>query len=209
NPLFLRGIYFSSSMREGSALDAELAEAIGVPVEDVPEFKVWERERAYFLRDLFVEKVFRERGLVTRASNTRRMLRAQQVALFSFGFIALALFLGVAWFAKTHLPTDRSDLWQAVYAKGWEAGMVWKGSIVPVKGDGQFESAISTNTVKAGLKEMALPEFHLKLRELAEKPLKGSWLFGHVTKNYNRDRIEAQRIVLEDGVIAPLLEATR
>src|SRR5262249_45114757 len=83
NPLFFRGIYFSSSMREGSALDAELAEAIGVPVEDVPEFKVWERERAYFLRDLFVEKVFRERGLVTRASNTRRMLRAQQVALFS------------------------------------------------------------------------------------------------------------------------------
>ena len=31
-PLFLRGIYFTSSMREGSALDEELAQAIGVPV---------------------------------------------------------------------------------------------------------------------------------------------------------------------------------
>src|SRR6266487_3667338 len=81
-PLFLRGIYFSSSMREGSALDAELAEAIGVPVDDLPEGKVWERERAYFLRDLFVEKVFKERGLVTRANNTSRMLRTQQVILF-------------------------------------------------------------------------------------------------------------------------------
>jgi type VI protein secretion system component VasK len=48
-PLFLRGIYFSSSMREGSALDAELAEAIGMPVDELPEGKVWERERAYFL----------------------------------------------------------------------------------------------------------------------------------------------------------------
>jgi type VI protein secretion system component VasK len=90
-PLFLRGIYFSSSMREGSALDAELAEAIGVAVEDLPEGKVWERERAYFLRDLFLDKVFREKGLVTRASNTKRMLRGQQIALW-FGFVGLAVF---------------------------------------------------------------------------------------------------------------------
>src|SRR5205085_11882598 len=89
-PLFLRGIYFSSSMREGAALDADLAEAIGVPVDALPEGKVWERERAYFLRDLFIEKVFREKGLVTRASNTARMLRGRQIALFGFGTAALA-----------------------------------------------------------------------------------------------------------------------
>src|SRR5258708_5074193 len=35
-PLFLRGIYFSSSMREGAALDEDLARAIGVPVDDLP-----------------------------------------------------------------------------------------------------------------------------------------------------------------------------
>jgi type VI protein secretion system component VasK len=39
-PLFLRGIYFSSSMREGSALDAELAEAIGMPVDELPGCRV-------------------------------------------------------------------------------------------------------------------------------------------------------------------------
>src|SRR5206468_1724831 len=63
-PLFLRGIYFTSSMREGSALDAELAEALKVPIESLPEGKVWERDRAYFLRDLFLQKVFKEKGLV-------------------------------------------------------------------------------------------------------------------------------------------------
>src|SRR5258707_10230878 len=79
-------------MREGAALDAELAEAIGVAVDELPEGKVWERERAYFLRDLFLEKVFREKGLVTRASNTKKMLRGQQVALYGAGFVGLALF---------------------------------------------------------------------------------------------------------------------
>src|SRR3989442_13369454 len=116
-PLFLRGIYFSSAMREGSALDAELAEAIGVAVEDLPEGKVWERERAYFLRDLFLEKVFREKGLVTRASNTKTMLRGQQIALFSFGFAVLALCLAMAWFAIRSLRssvTDQGEVWQTV-----------------------------------------------------------------------------------------------
>lgn len=77
-PLFLRGIYFTSSMREGSALDAELAEALGVPIETLPEGRVWERDRAYFLRDLFMNKVFREKGLVTRASNTSAQQRMRR-----------------------------------------------------------------------------------------------------------------------------------
>src|SRR5258706_1737408 len=116
-PLFLRGIYFSSSMREGSALDQDLAEAIGVPVDDLPEGKVWERERAYFLRDLFLDKVFREKGLVTRASNTKRMLRGQQIALFSFGFLSLAAFSALGWFAMGSLREGvkkQGDNWQGI-----------------------------------------------------------------------------------------------
>ena len=46
-PLFLRGIYFTSSMREGSALDAELAEALRragrIPA---PNGRSWRRQRA-------------------------------------------------------------------------------------------------------------------------------------------------------------------
>src|SRR4029077_9369412 len=96
-PLFLRGIYFSSSMREGAALDAELAEAIGVAADELPEGKVWERERAYFLRDLFMEKVFKEKGLVTRATNTDTMLRRRQLVLYVSCFIALTIFVVIAW----------------------------------------------------------------------------------------------------------------
>src|SRR5579871_2816754 len=122
-PLFLRGIYLSSSMREGAALDAELAEAIGVSVEDLPEGKFWERERAYFLRDLFVEKVFREKGLVTRASDTKRMLRGQQIALYGFGFAALVVFLTVAWLAMGSFSKgvkDQGAYWEVVSTNGWD-----------------------------------------------------------------------------------------
>ena len=52
-PLFLRGIYFTSSMREGSALDEELAQVMGLPVDRLPAGRAWERDHSYFLRDLF------------------------------------------------------------------------------------------------------------------------------------------------------------
>lgn len=210
-PLFLRGIYFSSSMREGSALDAELAEAIGVSVDELPEGKVWERERAYFLRDVFLEKAFREKGLVTRASNTKRMLMGQQVALYSFGFLGLALFAVVAWFAAGSLRSgvkDQGDYWHVVSSAGWD-NKLWKGSVVPIRGDGSFASTISTNTLTVDNKAVTLGEFHAKLRDLSEKPLKKSLFFPLLADRYNRNRHNAQRIVFEAGVVRPLIEASR
>ena len=93
-PLFLRGIYFTSSMREGTALDAELAEALKVPAESLKDDgRAWERERAYFLRDLLVNKVFRERGLVTRADNTRKLQRRRRLAVATAGFLSVGALL--------------------------------------------------------------------------------------------------------------------
>jgi hypothetical protein len=210
-PLFLRGIYLSSSMREGAALDAELAEAIGVGVDELPEGKIWERERAYFLRDLFTEKVFRERGLVTRATNTKRMLRSQQIALYTAGFVGLALFSAVAWFAKGSLGSGvklQSDYWHAVTTSGWE-NKFWKPSIVPTRGDGTFVSAISTNTVKVDNKPVTLGEFHARLVQLAQQPLKQNLMFPGLATKYNQNSQKAQRIVFEDSVVRPLIEATR
>lgn len=92
-PLFLRGMYFTSAMREGSALDKDLADLLGVPVESLPEGRVWEKDRAFFLRDLFMTKVFREKGLVTHASSARSVQRRRKVAVLAAGFIAV---LGVS-----------------------------------------------------------------------------------------------------------------
>ena len=210
-PLFLRGIYFSSSMREGSALDQELADVLKVSVDELPEGKVWERERAYFLRDLFLEKVFREKGLVTRASNTKRMLRGQQVALYGFGFAALITFSVLAWFAMGSLRSgvkDQGDYWHQVSAAGWEK-KYWKQSIVPLRGDGSFASAIFTNTFLVDNKANTLGEFHVKLRDLADQRMKKNFMFPGLADKYNQNSRTAQRIVFEAGIVRPLVDAAR
>lgn len=96
-PLFFRGIYFTSSMQEGSALDMELAESLGVAVDSLPDGRVWKRDRAFFLRDLFIKKVFREKGLVTRATNAKKMYsRRKAVVLISaIASVVLLLFFTV------------------------------------------------------------------------------------------------------------------
>ncbi len=208
-PLFLRGIYFSSSMREGSALDAELAEAIGVPVDDLPEGKVWERDRAYFLRDLFIEKVFRERGLVTRASNTATMLRTQQIILFGSGALALVLFVFFAWYGTRNLETTvkrQSDVW--VNATNWWATKTWKQSVIPQTADGVYSDALASQMEVAG-KKISIADFHLKLREQATNEMKSNWMMPGLAGQYNRDSKRAQRIVFEGGVVKPLVEAAR
>jgi type VI protein secretion system component VasK len=47
----LRGIYFTSSMREGSALDADLADALGCPSNPCRK-AAYGKRTAYFLRDV-------------------------------------------------------------------------------------------------------------------------------------------------------------
>ncbi|MDX2146325.1 MAG: type VI secretion protein IcmF/TssM N-terminal domain-containing protein [Planctomycetota bacterium] len=97
-PLFLRGIYFTTSMRTGNELDAELAELMGVPVDAIPGGKDWaDREKSYFLRDMFVEKVFPESGLVTRATNVAAEMRRRQRILIAAGFITILVLVGVGF----------------------------------------------------------------------------------------------------------------
>ncbi|MBX3407663.1 MAG: hypothetical protein KF869_12965 [Phycisphaeraceae bacterium] len=96
-PLFLRGIYFTSALREGAALDADLAAALKVPLDKLPEGKIWERERALFLKDLFLHKVFAEKGLVTRAADTAGLLRARAVALLGAAAATLVIVGALTW----------------------------------------------------------------------------------------------------------------
>ncbi|MGB2806529.1 MAG: type VI secretion protein IcmF/TssM N-terminal domain-containing protein [Sedimentisphaerales bacterium] len=98
-PLFFRGIYFTSSMREGSALDEDLAESLGVPVDSLPDGRVWERDRAYFLRDLFVKKIFREQGLVTYATNAKSLHRRRKTAVLVSGAVSVILLLFFTFYA--------------------------------------------------------------------------------------------------------------
>lgn len=94
-PLFLRGIFFTSSMREGAALDVSLAQALGIDVEAIPGGKEWDKEKSYFLRDVFMAKVFREKGLVTRAVNVSKQLSRQRALLVGTAMAATVIVGGM------------------------------------------------------------------------------------------------------------------
>ncbi|MCW5753857.1 MAG: hypothetical protein KIT24_04010 [Phycisphaeraceae bacterium] len=119
-PLFLRGIYFTSSMQEGAELDAELAGALGLDVKALPEGEGFRRNVAYFLRDLFISKVFREKGLVTNATNARKQQKRRRTMVMGAGILATMSMMGATFFAgrshKAHIG-DPTEFWQQV-AKG-------------------------------------------------------------------------------------------
>jgi IcmF-related N-terminal domain len=207
-PLFLRGIYFTSSMREGAALDQELAEAIGVAADKLPEGKVWERERAYFLRDLFMDKVFKEKGLVTQATNTRDMLRRRRLMIYTTGFAALMAFVILSWFGMKTVRQqvqNRRDYWAAAAKIGWDNGL-WNRPIVKWdEENGSF--SLVTNKFSFVDQKLTLGEIHDKFRELAENNIQGRWTSPRLAASYNDRSKEAQRVLFETGVVKPLHDA--
>lgn len=212
-PLFLRGIYFSSSMREGAALDQDLAEAIGVPVDEVSDFKVWERERSYFLRDLFLEKIFKERGLVTRATNTGAMLRKRRLVLYSCGFAALAAFSVLAWFSTQSLKKNvaaQSQTWQEVVREGWWDDQVWKKGLIQRRSNLSY--TYETNLTKIDGRYW-LPEFEERLRQATTNELRAGFLqrvfAPGLAADYNAKSRTDQRIAFETAVVKPLVGAAR
>lgn len=102
-PLFLRGIYFTSSMREGEALDQDLAKALGLTLDSLPGGKIWEKERSFFLRDVFLSKAFREKGLVTRATNVRQEQNRRRLVLMGSAVAAAVAVLGFAFYGQSQL----------------------------------------------------------------------------------------------------------
>jgi hypothetical protein len=221
-PLFLRGIYFTSSMREGSALDEELAQVMGLPVDQLPTGRAWEREHSYFLRDLFLDKIFREDGLVTRASKTDQLLLRRNLLLFGSGVIALAALLLFGLLGYNSLQQRvlaESGSWVRA-TEGWSNG-IWHPIVVADPGGSLLFHYEGDQPVGPGLTEqtrdfhdetLSLASYHSKLRELAAESLDVPLifrLFSYAGSDPDRDRQRAQRVLFEDSVVKPLLDATR
>lgn len=222
-PLFLRGIYFTSSLREGSALDQELAEAIGVPVDSLPEGRAWEREETRFLKDVFTEKAFREKGLVTRATDTRRLLRQRQFAIFGAGFAAVLLLGLLSFFGFRSLRRSIGLLggyWLRA-AEGWNKDDQWRPVVAP-GGNGKPAAYVGDQPVGPGEREAtrllyrgggeSVVHFQSSLREVAGTPVSVPWIFRPLVGlgiGPEAERHSAQRVVFENSVAKPLLDAAR
>jgi len=217
-PLFLRGIYFTSSMREGSALDEELAEVLGVPVASLPEGRVWERERSYFLRDLFMKKVFREKGLVTRATNASRQHYQRKVLVVGAGVASAILLCFWTIFGWRSL---RGNV--RVHSDHWTAAEENRAALLAEK---IVEEDYSYNNTPLKELGMTLPQFHYKTLNLVrygkhpapKKPpheetkripdIRRIYRWAGV-KNYRDKIVDAQEKLYQQSVLLPVVEAAR
>ncbi len=209
-PLFLRGIYFTSALTEGAALDAELATALGLPVDQLPEGKAWERERSFFLRDLFVQKIFKEKGLVTRASSTNKLLRRRQQIIGGVFVAGMLVFFVLIMIGRDALKSSVSGelaYWRpGARAENW-AGGHWR----PIVNSGLNYSGNDVIQLDDG-REWSIIEFHEKLQQLVTTDLHIPWVFKPVASlaaRANSGRRQAQRVLFEASVIAPVVDANR
>ncbi len=213
-PLFLRGIYFTSSMSDGKTLDADLAQALGIAVDALPASGVWRRDRAYFLKDLFLQKVFREKGLITRASNAMKLQRQRKIAVIGGGFATVLILFTLTWFGFSQFKASIDN--QRQY---WHnAAVIYSSSnssfLNIVRRD---RHALATPRYKyAGISEKIvsgqnLADFFSQGLSLVRKPISVPLIFRPVAivgHTVNARRLEAFRTMFDDNVVAPLVAAT-
>jgi hypothetical protein len=213
-PVFLRGIYFNSSMRKGKALDEALALATGLGLDAGEELASQEENRAFFLRDLFMEKVFRESGLVTRATNTLNLLRKRQLIIFGSATVALLLVLVFGYFANQRLKESvksEADYWKAG-TNDWKDGVWTAGAIVKPGAQDPFHYTFAGSNLVNAPGKLNLVQYHRWLKDRVTNDLAVSFIFkpmqwvgaGKITR-----RPEAQRILFEGSVVKPLVDLTR
>jgi hypothetical protein len=212
-PVFLRGVYFTSSMRKGRALDEAMAMATGIPLDQLPEDRRWDENRSYFMRDLFLEKVFRESGLVTRASNTRNLLRQRRLLIMGVAATAMLVLMLFCFFSykglKDSIGTELA-LWR-VGADNWNRGE-WASSIVRPGTDDPYHFTYAGDEPVAGTDGKTVVGYQKTLQEMVQRPLSVGWIFKPMTwlstgKDLNRQK--AQTVLFEGGVLKPLVFRVR
>ncbi len=214
-PLFMRGIYFTSSMREGAALDADLANALGLSVDALPEGRVWERERSYFLRDVFIEKIFREWGLVTKAVNVTADQRRKKIIWLSISIVSILLLILFTWFgfrSMHHSIGRERHLWVAAKEELTDKETANRMRILfQQPGIKTYFFGGNVDLKRVGL-NMKVNEFNDDLYKLIQKPLRIPLIFRMIpfnTGNVNNMRKQAYRVLFDLNVLYPLVSASR
>jgi hypothetical protein len=217
-PLFIRGIYFTSSMREGSALDEDLADALGVKVTELPaDERFWERERAYFLRDVFMNKVFKEHGLVTRATNASRQHQRRKLSVLAACFLSVLILMLLTGYGAVSLKRSIGHHRDYMTAAAQEANWVPDEDFVhwtPIVYAPDFKGSFVYSTqeaVEVGGSKITSSQFHADLWRLNQSPIEIPWIFGFakIGKHIDKLRAEAQRVLFEASVLHPLITAAR
>lgn len=212
SPLPLRGIYLTSAQpgpRETPAADRSAPSAQAAEPAPAP----------LFLRDVFLDKIFREDALVTRRGTGSREGFLRKVLFFLAGSALLVCLFLLALRAHGSLLGEQDtqiSLWNRA-ARAWKpAGEM---PIVSKEGDRQFRydgnKPVGSGALGKNLtvfEDTTILEFHRKLARAAANRLPIPVIFTPYVwlgTNPDRARAAAQRVLFEATVVKPLLGAAR
>lgn len=211
-PPFLRGVYFTSALREGEAVDLALAEAIGIDAADLQERRAWDKARSFFLHDVFVEKVFRERGLVTAAPSPGRAKRKRRAMLWGAVSAILLIATGLAvasafqFYADLKKPAQFYDTVRAAAVA--QDGGPGKIQIIETQaGEKQYAGVYPPGNSELGTRATLAARMGERRRENSLKPGGMFAVFRTLLPVFDLDgaQIEAQRAVFDVSIAEPLL----
>jgi hypothetical protein len=233
-PLFCRGVYLTSSLSQGAALDEELAQAMGMPVEQLPGGGAFREDRSYFLRDMFRDKVFRERGLVTQATNARKLYRRRKTLVFGSCFLAIGALLALTAWAGRQFERSIGSLamvWKASSTKkAWSDELYFRArsedgsrELVPkylepplrlTEAPGspyEYNGTLAFDTDGDDDRE-PLATLLRRLHAMADHEIRIPWVFSWIPMGddaLRKLRARDMLIVRDAALVAPLFDATR
>ncbi len=221
-PLFIRGIYFTSSLQQGDALDKALAEVMGKKLGDMA-LSSFKKETPLFLRDSFFHKIYRESGLVTSSGEVKSAMRRRTMIFTCACLMGVSAILAAAWFGSRSFRRNIGDEyahWK--FAEGeyresslqggaaeWSRPIVYDiglGDAFETDKDVSFDVSTKTYTLPTYLGQMATyARSELEVPGVF-RPLK---FFDDMFTGDSIDRESAVRSLYEDAVVLPILVNAR
>jgi len=223
-PLFLRGIYFTSSMRQGEALDAALAAALGTTGDDPAMAKRVSREKSFFLRDMFLGKIFKEKGLVTNAANVGKAMASRRRLVVGTAVICSLLVGGVTalsiWgyrdsfskpakvWASAADAVEKDDKALQLFELKPDNTVVYLGREPQKNKDGAPTlSVLDVDTPRLKIYSTTADNTQRIVDPLIAKPMLSA--LGRTGQYFETRQLAAQRALVEANILKPLIDGTR
>ena len=221
-PLFIRGIYFTSSLQQGDALDKAIAEVMGKNLGDLA-LSSFKKETPLFLRDAFFQKIYRETGLVTSSSEVKNSMRRRTIMFGGACVVGVLLVLTAAFFGSKSFRKDIGEeyaYWEFAESQYHDSVELdrqydWGRPIVYDTGiDDTFETEKEVTFEVEG-QTYTLPSYLERMSIFAESKLKIPKVFSllkffdDIITGDSVDRKSALRHLYEDAVILPILNNGR
>lgn len=221
-PLFIRGIYFTSSLQQGDALDKAIAQVMGKNLKEMT-LSSFKKETPLFLRDVFFQKIYRESGLVTSAGKVKGAMRRRTMIFMCACLLGILAILAAAWFGArafrsgvgdeyAHWKFAAGEYHDSVLQQGqsdWSRPIVYDTGIDDTfdsEKNVSFEVYTQTYTLPTYLEQMAsYTSSEFKVPGVF-RPLK---FFDDMLTGESLDREAAFRSLYEDAIVLPILINSR